>query len=342
MNRLRYPITNKAVVSIITDLNRLENETDFEWELRCCLAKRRKETDMDWVEIRDMLGLDITPDQLRKIAVGYEKYDNYIHDDGVFTANRILSISDAHVPFNLPPEIFKKYKGRVDTLVFNGDTEDCWSCSSFPRKFRIGLDEEMILTRQYIIDVINIINPKKVVILKGNHEHRLGRYLTDKLNEELLSIMPDSPLELIINRGFHVNNRMNHTNTWYASITEMFAESGISVEYTGDWYKMIGRTIFAHPLSYSSGMLKTTEKAVNFFLRENRDFNAICLGHTHKVGSYCQGNIKMYEQGCTCALNRLDYNDGKLVIPGQNGYIYLCHDSDGNIIDDKSKLEIIM
>ena len=49
------------------------------WQIRCCLAKRRKETDMDWIEIRDMLGLDITPDQLRKQAVGYEEYDNYIH-----------------------------------------------------------------------------------------------------------------------------------------------------------------------------------------------------------------------------------------------------------------------
>ena len=49
------------------------------WKIRCCLAKRRKETDMDWIEIRDMLGLEITPDQLRKQAVGYEEYDDYIH-----------------------------------------------------------------------------------------------------------------------------------------------------------------------------------------------------------------------------------------------------------------------
>ena len=49
------------------------------WQIRCCLAKRRKETDMDWVEIRDMLGLDISSDQLRKQAVGYEEYDNYIN-----------------------------------------------------------------------------------------------------------------------------------------------------------------------------------------------------------------------------------------------------------------------
>ena len=125
---------------------------------------------MDWIEIRDMLGLDITPDQLRKQAVGYDEYDSWIHgDNGI--ATRILSISDAHVPFNLPTGIFQEYAHRVDVLVFNGDTEDCWSCSSFPRRYRVGLDEEMILTRQYMIDVINLIRPKKVIVLMGNHEY---------------------------------------------------------------------------------------------------------------------------------------------------------------------------
>ena len=77
----------------ITDLHRLENEDMMAWQIRCCLAKRRKETDMDWIEIRDMLGLEITPDQLRKQAVGIELYDDYIHGyNGV--ATRILSISD--------------------------------------------------------------------------------------------------------------------------------------------------------------------------------------------------------------------------------------------------------
>ena len=42
-------------------------------------CQKTKKTDMDWNEIRDMLKLDITPDQLRKQAVGYEEYDNYIH-----------------------------------------------------------------------------------------------------------------------------------------------------------------------------------------------------------------------------------------------------------------------
>lgn len=284
-----------------------------------------------------MLGLDITPDQLRKQAVGYDEYDSWIHgDNGI--ATRILSISDAHVPFNLPTSIFQEYAHKVDILVFNGDTEDCWSCSSFPRRYRIGLDEEMVLTRQYMIDVIDLIRPKKVIVLMGNHEYRLGRHLTDKLNNDILSIMPDTPLELIVNHGFRIKNRRNKTETWYSPISEMFSEEGIEVEYAGAWYTMVGKTIFAHPLSYSSGMLKTTEKAVNFFLRENRTFDSIVLGHTHKLGYYVQGSIHMYEQGCTCDLSKLDYNDGKLVIPGQNGFLYLCQDVDGNIIAEKTKI----
>ena len=171
----------------IIDLHRLENETDFEWKLRCCLAKKRKETDMDWIEIRDMLGLNITPDQLRKQAVGYEEYDNYIHNcEGA--SERILCVSDVHIPFNLPIDIFASYKGIVDTLIVNGDLLDCFSCSAFPKKFKVNLDEELVLGRQYIIDLINLTTPKKVMFVIGNHEYRMQRYCSDRLSNELLGI----------------------------------------------------------------------------------------------------------------------------------------------------------
>ena len=110
------------------------------------------------------------------------------------------------------------------------------------------------------------------------------------------------------------------------------------MSYTGEWHRKVGQTIFAHPLSYSSGMLKTTEKAVDHFLRKDRDFEAVVLGHTHKLGSYIQGGIKMFEQGCCCDLNKLDYNDGYLTLPGQNGFLYLCQDKNGKIIDDYTKI----
>lgn len=172
---------------------------------------------MDWVEIRDMLGLSITPDQLRKQAVGYLEYDNYINGfEGV--SERILCISDVHIPFNLPVDIFVSYKGIVDTLIINGDLLDCFSCSAFPKKFKINLDEELILGRQYVIDLINLTTPKKVMFVMGNHEYRMQRYCSDRLSNELLGIIPTDPLEMIVDNGFKVNDEKNKTQTYYSSI----------------------------------------------------------------------------------------------------------------------------
>jgi len=169
----------------------------------------------------------------------------------------------------------------------------------------------------------------------------MGRYLSEKLNDDFMSIMPDTPMDLIVCDGFKDRDRLKKTETWYIPLTEIFKAYGIDISYTGDWFCKIGRSIFAHPLSYSSGMLKTTEKALEYFLRIDRDFNCLVLGHTHKLGSYIQGNIIMYEQGCCCDLSKLDYNNGYLNIPGQNGFIYVCQDKDGNVINEKTRLILI-
>ena len=79
------------------DIDRLPNESSFEWELRLCKAKLNKDIDLDWQEIVDALGLDIHYDSLRKMAYGYQRYDEYLKNNGV--ALRILSISDLHIPF---------------------------------------------------------------------------------------------------------------------------------------------------------------------------------------------------------------------------------------------------
>ena len=75
------------------DLNRQENETLFEHKLRLCKSKINREIDLDWSEIVDLLGLDVSADHLRKTAYGIVEYDEYIHGlNGV--ATKILSISD--------------------------------------------------------------------------------------------------------------------------------------------------------------------------------------------------------------------------------------------------------
>lgn len=56
---------------------------DFEKELNLCLAKLNKEIDKDWIEIVEELGLDIHYDTLRRMAYGYQKYNNYVKEKGL-------------------------------------------------------------------------------------------------------------------------------------------------------------------------------------------------------------------------------------------------------------------
>lgn len=50
----------------------------FGKKLKLCLQKLNKESDMDWIEIVEELGLDCSGDHLRKTAYGMKEYDDYI------------------------------------------------------------------------------------------------------------------------------------------------------------------------------------------------------------------------------------------------------------------------
>lgn len=301
------------------------------------MAKLNREFDLDWQEIVDILGLEMSGDTLRKMAYGYKEYEEYLkHDESV--ANRILCISDTHVPFNLPASLWSSYDGIVDVLVLNGDIQDAQSISRFPKQYRVPFVEEMIQAREYILALVDTIHPKKVVVVKGNHEARMSRYLSDRLNEDIQNLMPDTPMDLIINDGFKNRDRFNGTSIWYEPLKDVLAENGVDIQYNGNWYAKIGKTLFVHPFSYSSSMLKTAEKAMQYFLRIDRDFSTLVMAHTHKLGSYTQGGIQLYEQGCCCDTDRLNYNDGHMTLPVQKGYIYLCQDKNGNEIKRKTEL----
>ena len=301
------------------------------------MAKLNREIDLDWQELVEILGLDISGDTLRKMAYGYREYDDYIKDEDL-ACDRVLCISDTHVPFSLPVSTWKDYYGKVDILILNGDIQDCQSISKFPKQYRVPFVEELVQTRFFIIDLVKMIRPHRVIVIKGNHEARMSRYLSDRLNEDLLNIMPDTPMDLIVNDGFKNRDRRYGSEVWYEPLKDVLAEEGVEIIYAGDWWVKIGKVIFAHPLSYSGGMLKTAQKAAEYFLRVDRDFSTLVMAHTHKQGSYTQGGIQLYEQGCCCDTKKLNYNDGYLTLPPQRGFIYLGLDKFGNEIKSKTKL----
>lgn len=59
-------------------LNRLENETDFEYKLRLCNLKINKEIDNKWQDIVEILDIDVSADKLRHDAYAYAEYERYL------------------------------------------------------------------------------------------------------------------------------------------------------------------------------------------------------------------------------------------------------------------------
>ena len=305
------------------------------WKIRSCLAKKRKETDMDWSEIRDMLGLDITPDQLRKVAVGYEEYDDYINGSGG-VATTILSISDLHYPFAKPLETFKEHAGRVDILQLNGDILDCMQLSRFSKVYRVSPIDEIIEGRQYIIDLIEMIRPKKVLVNHGNHELRLGAYLAKNLDNELQELLPETAFDYIFTDGFTHYDRKTKAKIKYAPLCDVFDD--IEIEYTGTWYSQYKDILFCHPKAFVSNPMKTAEKSLYWFRNEGFSFNLLITSHTHRCGFYKIGSTMIYEQGCCCETDKMRYNDGQLINSQKEGYMIICLDKDGHLIEGKTKI----
>lgn len=302
-----------------------------------CKAKINKEIDLDWGEISSLLCLGISADHLRKTAYGLMEYDNYLHSDtGI--ENRILCLSDFHVPYQLSVHNFVDYVDNLDILVLNGDIVDMQAISKFPKQYRISPMEEVIQGRQYLIELIEYLKPRKVIVNYGNHDKRFASYLSKHLDSDLLELMPDTVLELILLDGFHHYDKRTKAKTHYKPLVEVF--HNLEIYYTNDWKYKIGKTWFAHPTLYSSsGTLKTSEKAMDYFHRTDKeDFDCLVVAHTHSTAYSKKGYIHLYEQGACCQVDKMDYTNGTLSNPQKMGFVYLCQDTNGNLLENKTKL----
>lgn len=316
--------------------NRLENETLFEWKLRLCKGKLNKDIDLDWSEIADILGLDVSADHLRKTAYGLMEYDNYIHGfNGVTTT--ILSVSDMHVPYQLPINILSEYAGKIDILQINGDVVDCQALSKFSKQYRISPMEEMIQGRQYLIDLIEYIHPKKVICNYGNHDRRFANYFAKNLDTDILELLPDTSLELIFVDGFKHYDKRSKTKIEYKPLKDVFED--VEIQYIDDWKCKIGKTWFVHPLAFRQGILSTCDKAKDYLQDTDKEgFDAVIMAHTHSVGDSKKGYIRLIEQGAFCYVDKMNYMDGRLTKPQKEGFAIICQDKDGNLIENKTKV----
>ena len=301
-----------------------------------------KPKDKTWDDIAKQLntefgGLDVSSSCYRKCYQYYMLMNNALKAKGeTAVATRILSISDTHVPFELPIDTLSDYKGRVDILQLNGDICDCQAISKFGKVYRVSPMEEIIKARKYVIDMIEYVQPKKVVVTYGNHDIRFQNYLAKNLDNEIAELMPKTSLELIFVDGFNHYNKREGTKSWYAPISQLFPY--VKIDYADNWWTQIGDTIFAHPSAFSSGILKTAEKAMHFFRNEGLMFSELVMAHTHRVGEYYIGNTRIIEQGAFSDVSKNNYSNGQLYNSQKEGFVYLCQDINGKTIREKTEL----
>ncbi|MCD8204973.1 MAG: hypothetical protein LUC16_04020 [Coprobacillus sp.] len=129
----------------MADITRQPGETAFDYHKRLVLDKIVNRTlgDVDYTELAKIVyGKELSSDDARKRMYGSAATLQLLESEmSRCVANRILALSDFHVPFNLDVGIFKQYANRIDTLVLNGDLEDCQSISKFTKLYRLDLVE---------------------------------------------------------------------------------------------------------------------------------------------------------------------------------------------------------
>lgn len=278
--------------------------------------------------------------EVRKRLYGMKRLIEIIEsekDSGI--ATKILSISDLHIPFQLDLSFLSDYR-NVDILQINGDVVDCQALSKFSKQYRISPMEEIIQGRQYLIDLIEYINPNRVVCNYGNHDKRFANYFAKNLDSDILELMPDTSLELIFTDGFRHYDKRSKSKIWYEPLCSVFDD--IDIQFVNDWKCMIGKTVFCHPLAYRSGMLATADKAKDYLQDTIKEqFDTVVMAHTHKIGYSKKGFIRLYEQGAFADVKKMDYADGRLMTPQQSGFAIICQDKDGNLIPEKSDVIVI-
>lgn len=281
--------------------------------------------------------LEYTESKYRKEFAAFNRGRIYERSRDQVHGRRILSISDLHVPFQHPVEVFSDYVGKVDVLQINGDVIDFSGISRFPKVYRSSPMEEIIAARDYLCGLISFLGARRVVVNYGNHDLRFQSYLAKNMDTDVLELMPRTPLELIFVDGFTHYNKKSGTKTWYEPLADVFAPAGVYIEYVDSWWTALGDTIFCHPIAFSSSPMKTASNALQWFRNEGHEFNTLVVGHTHRVGAYYVGDTVLYEQGACCKTEEMLYADGKLYNSQKQGFLYLVQDLNGNTIRDKTK-----
>lgn len=193
-------------------------------------------------KISTEMGRTVTGSALRHAfkRFGYEAPSSYLEGPRVVSVRRkltgkiekILIIPDTHVPFEdskaFAVMIAAAKVLRPDTIIFLGDFADFMSVSFHPRElgrrgYTLAEEAEAVNAR---LDEVEEIGASRVVFIKGNHENRLERYLSEKA-PELFGLVNTAALFRFEERGWECVEYRQHLKIGKMHFTHDVGHAGI-------------------------------------------------------------------------------------------------------------------
>lgn len=271
----------------------------------------------------DETAIDAVTNMRDAATLGITKWhETHIHRD-LNRDLKILSLSDLHIPFfygDVVEDALTKHTD-ADVVVLNGDTLEMDAASRFPRHKTVLLKYEYKLALQFLARLSKQF--KNIVIVKGNHEDRLDRYFADKI-DPALNMMVESDVLWRLANGYGFNQDGFFERHY--DFNNVSYERGVN-----NWFVQIGQAIFCHPSRTSSMTCRSVELAHQYFMSRGYSYQAVIMGHTHRLASCVTDGKLLIEQGCMCV--PLDYaakSDIKYK-PTSFGYAVVVMDEHGNV-----------
>ena len=200
-------------------------------------------------------------------------------------ATRILLLSDIHVPYHniqaITQAIEYGKEMKVNAIVFNGDTVDCYALSRYekdPRKRKFS--EELEATRSLLKVFRKEFDGVPFYFKLGNHEERYEAYLRVKAPELLGA--PDFTLDTLLR----------------------FGEIGCELIQDKRIIKA-GKLNIMHGHEFGRSVFSPVNPARGYYMRAK---TTVICGHNHQTSSHTEKNMEgkvvtTWSTGCLCEMH---------------------------------------
>ena len=215
---------------------------------------------------------------------------------------RIVVASDMHCPFQddraiaLVNKFCQWYKPQI--VIIDGDLIDFYAISKFDKRPERATGDALrqeVETARKVLEAIRRANPNaKIILIVGNHEFRLRKYIYRKRIEDpeldaILDLM-GVPVGGVLGAILHLDEmgiELADLDPDKAKFSDNYIKIGNL--YIGHWDRAN-----KHAAYTAKNLL--ADKGVN------------CLqAHTHRIGTHVKttlaGTLEAHEIGCLCSLN---------------------------------------